>query len=97
MDNIFNILFLKCEWTKDKADEFLNENEFIYEDLEDITECLCYTINKNVDSKPSRLIGLTKSVFLIVEDLPTTNSDTSDDEDEKQDLKDIEMVKKVLE
>lgn len=84
MDTIYNAIFVKTEWTKEKTIEFLKENEFKFTGLEENTDVLCYTINEKditTDTKASLLVSLTPSVFLIVKDIGQA-LETSDDEKE---------------
>ena len=86
MDTIYNVIFLKTEWTKELTINFLQENKFKYTGLEENGDVLCYTIDiKDIitDDKPSLLISLTPSVFIIVKDNGQLIESSSDSDDEK--------------
>ena len=85
MDTIYNIIFVKKEWTKENAHNFLVENNFKFKTLEETDEVLCFLINEKditIDTKPSLLLSLTETVFIIVKDNGIVCSDSDDDEKE---------------
>lgn len=89
MNTIYNVIFVKSEWTKEKTIEFLKENEFKFTGLEENNDVYCYSINEKditTDTKASLLVSLTPTVFLIVKDIGHKMFENSDDDsdDEKE-------------
>ncbi len=85
MDTIYNIIFLKKEWTKETSLKFLVENKFEFKSLEETGEVLCFLISEKditTDTKPSLLLSLTETVFIIVKDNGTIDIESDDDEKE---------------
>jgi hypothetical protein len=65
MEKIYNIIFLKTEWTEEKTKELLQERKIEFKELEETDEVYSYTINyKESIEEQSVLFPLTDSLFL---------------------------------
>lgn len=65
MEKIYNIIFLKTEWTEEKTKELLKERNIEYKELEETSEVFSYIINyKESIEEQSVLFPITDSLFL---------------------------------